>query len=535
MQPKGQRLRRRLILYFIVLLFVLLAVMFSFLSFFGLLTDTETKTKNILDNYINEFSASVTQQYDNAAAHGIDLSKKLSAALSSKLSDLSYDFSELGDNLDAIASAESEMTPILIDSLAKAHASGVFFVMDTSVSSVNAELSQYKSGLYIKISNVNTANPVTPQLLLFRGAAQAARQNSIVLHNKWELEFQADWFPLFEKVRAEATPDLASSYYASEALAVPGTWETASYVAVPVFGQNSMFYGVCGFEISRIYFEHSHRMNAETFRISAVLAKLDELKIVAGSVLESGLYSGYLANIDDDTLTMQQAGSLTVYTNNETSFIGVEKPISLSPLEDNTKWFSAVMIPKADYDNEIREQVILTGLLILLIIVISVLASVLLAHRYVQPITEGINQIKQRGVNGFKPTKVPEIDDLMEYLNALDEEYKTVGEENENLAAELKLAKQRELDAQNSPAVSAYENFLKNLKTLTKTERAVFNYYMENLTAQEIAGKMFIALTTVKFHNKNIYAKLGVSSRKELMIYVNIMKEEQCGSGSTVS
>ncbi len=57
----------------------------------------------------------------------------------------------------------------------------------------------------------------------------------------------------------------------------------------------------------------------------------------------------------------------------------------------------------------------------------------------------------------------------------------------------------------------------------------MFNLYMENLTAPEIAKKMFVALRTVRFHNTNIYAKLGVSSLKELMVYVNMMKGEQHG------
>lgn len=34
----------------------------------------------------------------------------------------------------------------------------------------------------------------------------------------------------------------------------------------------------------------------------------------------------------------------------------------------------------------------------------------------------------------------------------------------------------------------------------------------------------------LKYHNKNIYSKLGVSSRKELLRYVAIIKQEQGGN-----
>ena len=32
---------------------------------------------------------------------------------------------------------------------------------------------------------------------------------------------------------------------------------------------------------------------------------------------------------------------------------------------------------------------------------------------------------------------------------------------------------------------------------------------------------------TVKFHNKNIYSKLGISSRKQLLQYATLMREQE--------
>ena len=526
---QSQHLRRRLVLHFIALLAFLLTATFVSLSYFGLLANTESRIKNILDSYLVEFSVSVAEQYDNAAAQAIMLSESLGAALDRELSDAGEPFSGLADNPSAIASMENTMLPVLVDALAKAPVSGVFFAMDVTANSSVTESELYKSGLYIKIANVNTANPISPELLLFRGSPQAARQNGMILHNKWELEFRTDIFPFIEKVKAESGTDLGVCYYASPALALPGTWEAASFVAVPVLGQDGAFCGVCGFEISRIYFEHSHRVNSETLRVASLLARRDETGIIADSGLESGLYSGYRAHIADSAFTARQRGGMTIYTDGSNSFIGVEKPLVLSPLTDESGWFAAVMIPKSDYDMEAREQTVLTVFFVLLILAVSILASVLLARRYVRPITEGIEQIKQRGANGFKTTNVPEIDDLIEYLTARDEEYRMVGEENESLAAELRQARQKENAAQTPSAFSAYEAFLENLETLTSTERSVFNLYMENLTAPEIAKKMFVALRTVRFHNTNIYAKLGVSSLKELMVYVNMMKGEQHG------
>ena len=59
--------------------------------------------------------------------------------------------------------------------------------------------------------------------------------------------------------------------------------------------------------------------------------------------------------------------------------------------------------------------------------------------------------------------------------------------------------------------------FTNGLSTLTQTEHKIYDLYLENKTTQEILSTLGIKENTLKFHNKNIYSKLGVSSRKELV------------------
>jgi LuxR family maltose regulon positive regulatory protein len=53
------------------------------------------------------------------------------------------------------------------------------------------------------------------------------------------------------------------------------------------------------------------------------------------------------------------------------------------------------------------------------------------------------------------------------------------------------------------------------VETLTKREREVLQLISEGLSNREIAGKLVLALNTVKRHTSNIYGKLGVSSRTQ--------------------
>ena len=59
--------------------------------------------------------------------------------------------------------------------------------------------------------------------------------------------------------------------------------------------------------------------------------------------------------------------------------------------------------------------------------------------------------------------------------------------------------------------------FMTGLKTLTPTERAIYDAYVARVTTGEIMANMGIKESTLKYHNRNIYGKLGVSSRKELL------------------
>lgn len=61
------------------------------------------------------------------------------------------------------------------------------------------------------------------------------------------------------------------------------------------------------------------------------------------------------------------------------------------------------------------------------------------------------------------------------------------------------------------------ESFQKQIKKLTPTERMIFDLYLSGKSTREIMRALSITENTLKYHNKNIYGKLGVSSRKQLL------------------
>lgn len=70
------------------------------------------------------------------------------------------------------------------------------------------------------------------------------------------------------------------------------------------------------------------------------------------------------------------------------------------------------------------------------------------------------------------------------------------------------------------------EHFLTNIHRLTPTENTIYDYYLEGKTTKEIIKELNITENTLKYHNKNIYSKLGVSSRKNLVEIVLELKKQ---------
>ena len=109
---------------------------------------------------------------------------------------------------------------------------------------------------------------------------------------------------------------------------------------------------------------------------------------------------------------------------------------------------------------------------------------------------QGIDAIKK---GSLQKTYINEIDDLLEFTATND-------------------TTQEDVD------MSAFYEFKKNIKKLSRAEAAVFNLYMEGYSANKIAETLYVSINTIKSHNKNIYRKLNVTSRKELMVYSQMMK-----------
>ena len=166
---------------------------------------------------------------------------------------------------------------------------------------------------------------------------------------------------------------------------------------------------------------------------------------------------------------------------------------------------------------------------------LSIGASILVSRHYLRPVNKALDQIKNKTYNENSEDGVySEIGDLFDYLSQKDREHdealrqkeehvERLQGEHEKAQSEisrLSYSRKNEVDPDN------YRMFVQSVRDLTTTEKMIYELYLEGKSGKEIIEIMGIKESTLKFHNGNIYGKLGVTSRKELLRYAAMMKQE---------
>ncbi len=69
-----------------------------------------------------------------------------------------------------------------------------------------------------------------------------------------------------------------------------------------------------------------------------------------------------------------------------------------------------------------------------------------------------------------------------------------------------------------------FRSFSEKANTLSSAERRILKYYIDGYDTADIPELAFVSIHTVKKHNHSIYQKLNVSSRDELMLYIELFR-----------
>jgi len=509
-QHAGRTLHRRLLLFSLVLVFLLSAVSMGSVMLFGRFSDVERSTGEKLAIQLSTYEKDITDYFDHVTARGIELSGNLSLQLEGTLESEGLAFSRLNGSRETIDRIEGALFDTLCQSLSLTDCSGVYFMLNATVNPALPDASRSKCGVYLKIANLNARRPVNPKLLLYRGS-KATYDRHLEYHNMWALEYDTSVFTFFDRIMENAEPNLNKCFLYTNAFKLPGTWENVMLLCVPIMSKDGHFLGVCGFEISQLYFRLYHAQSGAIPHMTDVLARRTDSGLDMEHGLESGDKSGYFANLSG-TLVSEAKEQFLIYGLEGRKFIGVEQPVRLSPL-DSTHILS-ILIPKEDFDRakskNTRENFIIVALLLLS----AVFGSMTMSRLYIKPVLSGFRQIMN--LEPAAQTNIREIDDLFAFLARQDALREAASKQADK--------KQTDAHTQMSDITEAFAEFKRNVGTLSRAERKVFDLYAKGYTAAQITAELNVSMNTVKTHNKHIYEKLYVTSYKEMLVYVSLMK-----------
>ena len=537
----GSTLRRRLFLYFISSVALILALILLLLNLFGILNPTNAQLMNTMESNLSVFCSQVTHDTDKVAAYAISFASHLEDNIQNYLTEQNLSFDELRDNTGAITALQSQLYDTVYLHMQLAPSSGVFYLLDTTVNS-RSEVPLY-NGIYLKYINLVSESTVNNEFTLYRGSYATGKEHGITFHSGWQNEMQTDFFNVFADTFTDGV-----HYALSPAVKIPDTWERARYVYVPIHDMQENVIGVCGFEINDLYFQLMNKAENDGAD-PIVYALLDD---------RSGTYSGQFS-INQYGIADNAESGIRIYEKKGLSYFdfGTDTCVgkTCEVMIGGEGYLAAIMLPKDVFDNRIRHGQFHATVIILIVILTAFICCVVISRKYVSPILKKLEQVRSRG-GDVSHLSIPEIDDLIDYLEARDigyeqrlrdlesakhaaeEEAARAKEAYEKALSDYEIA-QREIqsladDRRHDIVLEDFEFFICNLGSLTPKEYSIYELYIEGKTAKEIMEILDIKENTMKFHNKNIYSKLGISSRKQLLKFAALKKQQETKGETTL-
>ena len=531
-RKKKTSMWRKLLLYMPPPVLVVVVFVFVGLFFVGQFSTTTEKYANNF-TFQNEFyTRQIEKYFDDLSMMSEMLASDSSAIIDEYLTENEIHMSALNDSQLYTEGAQKALFPKLKEELLKADASGAFIMLNATVNTGEADSDKSRTGLYFQRSTLDRTDET---LLLFRGSAELGRKNGVMPHRKWRLEFKTDFVPQTKKFFNETIVEEKNSLL-TDIFTLNGTSEEAMAFLTPLFGADGSYYGVCGFEISKNYFKDFFAQPTRLDQLTCTFSKTTEDgRIDCDNVFWAGVFNGYSLKPNGTLLPKKMSDALFELAG-ENTFVAAGKEVTIC----GTAYTLIAMQPKSEFDKTVAINVAKIVSVCFLLVFSAVMLCVVFSRKFVSPVIKSLERIRMQEHAGTK-SDIIEIDDLFVYLAGQDKlreiETENLKRRNEELAIVTETQnneigkRQAEIDRlaysrKNEIDPDDYEAFRIGIKELTKTEKTVFDLYLQGKTANEIAAALNIRESTLKFHNHNILEKLGVSSRKQLLRYATLLKQE---------
>lgn len=520
----GLSMQLRLFVFLILFLLAIMSGVLIILLLTGALKAGEGEAKTVFENELKHIAEDVYVDFGNISVQGVALSNSLSSSIENKMKDLGINVYNFGDYPQYLERILAEQLDKLTSSLEKTKSSGVFLMLDATVNK-NIEDSEYsRAGIYIRNMEPNIINGLSSNLRFLHGPMSLALENNIYILPQWKMEFNTKNALFFNSVMNTAkNSNLALSrlYYWTDSVNLKDDSTDTMLCIVPLISKDKTVFGLCGFEVSSMLFKLSYSPNDSKYNyLFCMFSEFEDNEINANAAFFAGSYYYYHSDFGNEPLTINSNPKfLNKYKqkNSKENYIGLHKIISLYPSDSaykNDKRVLSILIPEDNLNSILSKQNNLLIYCFSLLLILSIVTCSFISKKYMRPVVKALDLLKTVNPAEVPKTNIIEIDDLIEFLAEQDE-----------IANKIEEEKSFDFKNQEYSKSTLFMEFIKNIDTLSMAEKAVFNLYLKGHTAKEIADILCLSINTIKTHNKRIYMKLNVSSRKELMVYIKMMEE----------
>lgn len=568
-------LRSRFAMYLVTLFGILTSAVMVLLILSGFLNPLDHDLEKFMDYELNNRSQEFKKQMDNLAAHGINFSQQLSEAILWTMEQHNLSLQQLNSQPHILQAIQTNAYDIVHDAMEKTSCSGAFYLLRASVGpQKQGEQSTTYNSLYLKYANLYSENTLNNEICMFRGDYSVARAHNINLYSTWQLECSSGYFPEITALLQQVKPELNKSFIMTQVIPLEDSWEKVLLFLFPLLDNQGKVIGVCGYELSNLYYQlrSAPVSYQDTPMINGLLDK-DDNDTYMGQLVDESILGEW-------PLVAQEHGKYIRFSSSSTNYIGKLLPVEIA----NGTHYLAIMLPENVYNEMLAsartKAVAIFGLILLLFLA----SGYLLNKKYVEPIVGDLQQLRNNP--NLKPSSnLQELHEIytawqnsnyqnkekllsleqekslaqQEYERAVhnlqsiarqqqelqrqyDDLQATLQEQSRHLTEKMELLQKEKEKAERQYASAqhimqgylnkdmppidedSYNMFVNNLSQLTAKERAIFDLYSAGLVPKEVTAKLGITENTIKYHNKNIYGKLGVKSRKELLQCVKYMR-----------
>lgn len=580
-------MRGRFIIYLLSLVLLAGSAMLILLNVIGIVQPPSHDIDRFLEYELNTRTNDIKRQMNALAAHNIDLSQQLQNDIDRVMLEqgIYNNYDALNNNPEALTAIQQATYQTLAAKMQQAPASGALYLINASVNTNLLEPTY--NGLFLKFTNIYSENTLFNETCMFRGNPQVARNNNISLYSTWQLELNVHAYPQTDKLLHAKENNISQQYILTDVAHLKESWEQSRLFLMPINSNNGRIIGICGFEISSVYFQQrTKQANYKGYPlITAILDKKADNE-----------YQGQLSNpasFVNSTIKTSSDGEHELFTAGQERFIGFTAPLTVGASEHRV----AVMLPADSYYHLQRQAKMRLLIMLGIILLLSLLSAGYFSKRYVDPLVADLQQLQQNP-DAPPQANVLELNQFFEFLQKhseqqaeklrqlqsennqvqkqyglaamrlqeaqekqkqtanqyihLEEQLAAPQNEIQQVRLQMEQTQQEKLQAQQereqaqqqfnfaqaalekaiekkleSVDPDSYQMFIDNLATLTPKEEDIFNLYVQGCSTKDIINQLGITENTLKYHNKNIYSKLGVKTRKELLQYIELMRNAE--------